>query len=202
MGKTAGSLWAQTTDIGYMGREGRGDSASHAWLSERLASLYADKSLSLLDCGVMSGVTYERLRGAGLSMRYTGIDINPTVIEGCTARFPEAAWLQMSVMDLALPTGAFDVVNGRHILEHLPYYDTAVRELFRVSREHVVICFFQAPRDPEALLRRDTAEGYIWLNRYAPGPFEELLRKLSSDVEVVDLSDGGLKPNRIYFCTK
>jgi SAM-dependent methyltransferase len=196
-----GSLWEQTADVDYMRMEGRDDHPSYDWLNQKLMELYGDAAVEFLDCGVMSGTTYTKLRECGLACDYTGIDIGESLVASCRNRFPDARWREMSVTDISFPNGAFDVVNCRHLLEHLPYYETAVREMFRVARRHVAICFFQAPRDPEVLLRRDTAGGYIWLNRYAPAPFEELLTKLAGAVESVDIAHGR-RVDRIYFCTK
>ncbi|MDW4909129.1 class I SAM-dependent methyltransferase [Streptomyces sp. ADMS] len=201
MEESTGSLWEQTTDVDYMRKEGRDTHPSYDWLNGRLVELYDDTVVDFLDCGVMSGTTYAKLKDTGLSCNYTGIDIGEPLLESCRSRFPEARWRYMSVTDLSFPSGAFDVVNCRHLLESLPYYETAVREMFRVARRHVAICFFQPPRDPEALLRRDTAGGYIWLNRYSPGPFEDLLAKLSDTVERIDISQGR-RTDRMYFCTK
>ncbi|MBV1855876.1 class I SAM-dependent methyltransferase [Catellatospora tritici] len=169
-------------------------------MTEHIATLHSGAPFELLDCGVISGVTYHHLLQAGLEVDYTGIDIGEAAIADCRERHPEARWRQMSVTDLAFSDNSFDVVNCRHLLECLPYYETAVREMFRVARRTVVICMFQV-REPEALLRRETANGYIWFNRYAPGPFEALLHSLSESVEIVDVPFDH-RPNRVYFCTK
>ncbi|WP_369174967.1 class I SAM-dependent methyltransferase [Streptomyces sp. R28] len=195
------SLWAQTTDVDYMRMEGRDAHPSYCWVTRKLMEIYGEKRVEILDCGVMSGTTFAKLKEAGLDFDYTGIDVGEPLVKSCRERFPEARWEQMNVLDLSFSGDSFDVVNCRHLLEHLPYYETAVREMFRVARRYVVVCFFQAPRDPEVLLRRDTAGGYIWLNRYSPGPFEHLLGELSSAFECVDIAHGR-RVDRIYFCTK
>jgi ubiquinone/menaquinone biosynthesis C-methylase UbiE len=185
----------------YMAGNGRADHPSRAALADLIRTAYPTDTCDLLDCGVLSGVTYRQLREAGLPVRYTGVDISQSIVNHCRALHPEGRWEQMSAMDLAFAANSFDVVNCRHLLEHLPYYETAVREIFRVSRHHVVISLFQRPRDPEILLRRETANGYIWLNRYAPGPFEALLRSLSESVEATDIA-ADYKVDRVYLCVK
>jgi ubiquinone/menaquinone biosynthesis C-methylase UbiE len=134
-------------------------------------------------------------------VNYVGIDLSDTVLADCRQRFPQARWEHGSVLDLAYTAEAFDVVYARHLLDHLPYYETAVREMFRVARHAVMICLFQVPAEPERLLRRETANGYIWLNRYAPGPFEALLDSLSVSVEAQDVSMAR-RIDRLYFCAK
>lgn len=153
----------------------------------------------MLDCGVMSGVTWDRLRGSGSPPSYVGIDIAQRVIEERREQRPDATWLTMSVMDLAFDDNSFDVVQARHLLENLPYYETAVREMFRVSSGYVVICFFQPPADPEILLRRHTHDGYIWYNRYSPSRFDALLEELADDVQIEEIQSNGRR-DRIYYC--
>ncbi|MEV6258914.1 methyltransferase domain-containing protein [Nocardia sp. NPDC051911] len=186
-----------------MREDGRASHCSHTLVTEFIRDNYSTVEFDMLDCGVMSGVTYETLKSDDLSPRYTGIDICGPVLDDCRDRHPTAPWLQMNVLDMAFRSDTFDYVNCRHLLEMLPYYETAVRasELFRGARRHVAICMFQVPRAPEKLLRRETPAGYIWLNNYAPERFESLLDLLSESVEVVDAAEG-YRTERVYFCTK
>jgi ubiquinone/menaquinone biosynthesis C-methylase UbiE len=184
-----------------MGARKRANHPSHDTVSDFLRSQYGSRQFSLLDLGVMSGVTYDRTVRAGLSVEYTGIDIGEALLDDCRSRYPEATWLRMSATDISFAGNSFDVVNCRHLLESLPYYETALREAFRVAREHVVVCMGHPPLEPEVLLRRETANGYIWLNRYAPGPFEALLESLSESVVSSDVT-AEQTTHRIYFCTK
>lgn len=195
------SVWEHTTDFDYMAAPARASHASHDTVTKWLADTYQSSRFSLLDCGVLSAVTWNSLRAAGSNVRYIGIDVSEPVIQDCRNRAPEATWLAANVTDLDFDDESFDVVYARHLLEGLPYYETAVREIFRVSRAFVIICFFQPPADPERLLRRVSPDGHIWLNRYSPEPFERLISSLSTGFETVDVVDGGIR-NRIYICAK
>lgn len=150
---------------------------------------------------MLSAVTWDKLSASGRDVRYVGIDVAESIIENCRDRAPEAIWLMANVTDLDFDDGSFDVVYARHLLEMLPYYETAVREMFRVARAYVVICFFQPPANPERLVRRVNDEGHLWLNRYSPEPFERLVSSLSSGFETVDVVDKGSR-NCIYICAK
>jgi ubiquinone/menaquinone biosynthesis C-methylase UbiE len=193
-------VWNVSQGLDHMRSEGRDEHPSHDLVTRWLAHRYRE-TFSLLDGGVMSAVTYEKLQLAGLAVDYTGIDRSATVLADCCQRFPRARWEHGNILDLAYGAATFDVVYARHLLEHVPYYETAVREMFRVARDSIVICLFQVPAEPERLLRRETPNGYIWLNRYAPGPLEALLRSLSVSVESHDVSLAR-RINRVYFCEK
>jgi ubiquinone/menaquinone biosynthesis C-methylase UbiE len=184
-----------------MARDGLAEHSSHDAAMEFLTARYSDTSFSVLDIGVMSGVSYRLVRDSPLRADYTGADISEAVLFDCRARYPEASWLQMSVTDLEFGDAGFDVVYVRQLVECLPYYETAVREAFRVARRHVLLGLSIIPQEPEVLLRRVTPNGHIWLNRYAPGPFENLLGALSDRFEysehVVDF-----RSDCLYLCTK
>jgi ubiquinone/menaquinone biosynthesis C-methylase UbiE len=184
-----------------MARDGRAEHTSHDAAMEFLTTRYSDSEFSLLDIGVMSGVSYRLVRDSPLRATYTGVDIGETVLADCRARHPEASWLQMSATDLEFGDASFDVVYVRHLVEHLPYYETALREAFRVARRHVLLCLFIIPQEPETLLRRVTPDGHIWLNRYAPGPFEDLLGTLSDRFEYSEHTVD-LRSDCLYLCTK
>jgi ubiquinone/menaquinone biosynthesis C-methylase UbiE len=124
----------------YLAEDGRADHPSHALTTDPIRAEYPSTRCELLDCGVLSGITYRLLKEAGVTVRYTGIDISPSIVAHCRETQPDARWESMSVQDRTFPDDSFDVVNCRHVLECLPYYETAVREAFRVSRRQMVLC--------------------------------------------------------------
>jgi ubiquinone/menaquinone biosynthesis C-methylase UbiE len=195
------SIWTATNMVDYMAQTGSADHPSHDVVIDRLREEYASATVKLLDCGVMSGVGYQRFANAAVRVDYTGIDISEKIVVDCRGKFPDANWAQMSVFDLEYDNDAFDVVCGRHLLEHLPYYETAAREMFRVARDWVILVFFQVPREPEVLHRRKTSGGHVWLNRYGPESLHEFLSSLSSDIQFVDIAHDYNK-HRVYFCRK
>lgn len=200
-GQSAGPIWTNTEHIRYMADPQRRSHASHDAFESWLGRQFGPGRTSMLDCGVMSGVTWDRLRQSESPPSYVGIDIAQRVIDDRREQCPDATWATMSVMDLAFDDNSFDIVHARHLLENLPYYETAVREMFRVSRQYVVICFFQPPADPEILLRRLTEDGYIWFNRYSPSRFDALLQELADDVQTEEVRSEG-RLDRIYYCRK
>ncbi|MGN7187576.1 class I SAM-dependent methyltransferase [Microbacterium enclense] len=199
--KQAAPIWTNTEQIGYMADPQRQGHGSHDAFERWLRVHFSSKNAEMLDCGVMSGVSWERLRQSDVAPSYVGVDISERVIDDRRAHRPDATWLTMSVMDLVFDDDSFDVVLARHLLENLPYYETAVREMFRVSRQYVVLCFFQPPAEPEVLLRRRTENGYIWFNRYSPDRFDTLLADLADDIQIEEIESGG-RMDRIYFCRK
>jgi len=199
------SVWNALDGFAFMEELGRG--AEHPSRRHVLGWLQATygqppRPFSFLDCGVLSAVTYGDLRASGLSYDYTGTDVSAAVVADCRRRYPEGDWRQTSVTDLAVDDAAYDVVHCRHVLEHLPYYETAIRELARVTRRHLLICLFVplSPRD-EILRRMPTPDGYVWVNQYREQPFVDLLQRLFARVDRIDLSDED-EPNQLFVCER
>ena len=104
-------------------------------------------------------------------------------------------------MDLPVDDASFDVVHCRHVIEHLPYFETAIRELARVTADLMVLCMFIPGGDEEILRRKKHAQGYVWVNQYRATDIEGLLNLLFTDVKAENSRDGN-RPNVIYFCSK
>jgi ubiquinone/menaquinone biosynthesis C-methylase UbiE len=194
-------LWADPDDFDFMRRDGRKQHSSRQAVLGRLERRFAGRSASMLDVGVLSAVTADNLDGSDLAVSYVGIDISPAIIDDCRRRHPELDWRVMSVTDLAFEDGSFDVVHCRHVIEHLPYFETAVRELARVTAAMMVLCLFIPAAEEEILRRKKHSQGYVWVNQYRAADLERLLGALFSRVDFELVQDGN-RPNAIYYCQK
>jgi 2-polyprenyl-3-methyl-5-hydroxy-6-metoxy-1,4-benzoquinol methylase len=99
---------------------------------------------SILDAGCGEGETLERLRGL-LPDEVHGFDSNPACVEFAAVRFPTYRFGIGDVCSIGYGDDRFDTVLCLEVLEHLDEPATAVRELLRVSRRHVVI---SVPHEP------------------------------------------------------
>jgi SAM-dependent methyltransferase len=197
----AGTLWADPGDFEFMRRDGREQHSSRQAVLRRLERQFAGRTASMLDVGVLSAVMADDLAGSALDVNYAGIDISPAIIDDCRRRHPELDWRVMSVMDLAFDDRSFDLVHCRHVIEHLPYFETAVRELARVTAELMVLCLFIPAAEEEILRRKKHDQGYVWVNQYRAADLEKLLGDLFSRVDFELVQDGN-RPNAIYYCQK
>lgn len=98
---------------------------------------------SVLDVGCGPGVEYEGIVRAGLSVRYTGVDVTSQMIDVAKSKFPDAKWIVGDIYDLPFPDRSFELVMCRAVLEHLPDYTGALKELNRVARRLVLITLYR-----------------------------------------------------------
>ena len=104
---------------------------------------------SVLDYGCGLGYLYDYLVSAGRDVAFTGVDIMPSFIEACRAKFGAAA--SFDVIDPVLPlAGQYDVVFSSGVFNIRVDRDDAVakayvhrklKELFDVAGE-VLVCDF------------------------------------------------------------
>ena len=103
---------------------------------------------SVLDVGCGAGVGYEALASVGLESRYVGIDSSEPSVEIAREFYADGDFRVGNATSLVSELGSksFEVVLVRHVLEHLPDFEVAMREAILVSRRLAVFVFFLTPR--------------------------------------------------------
>jgi len=103
---------------------------------------------SVLDVGCGAGVGYEALIAAGMESSYVGVDSSEPSIEIARELYPDGDFRIGSATSLVTQFGrdSFDVVLLRHVLEHLPDFESAMNEAIVVSRRLALFVFFLTPR--------------------------------------------------------
>lgn len=101
---------------------------------------------TVLDAGCGEGYTTRVIREAVDGAGFVAVtDCDPPILGTARRSCPEVAAFAASACRLPLPDGAFDLVVGCEILEHLADPHAALREMRRVSRGW---CLFSVPWEP------------------------------------------------------
>ena len=135
------------------------------------ASLIA-RGESVLDVGCGAGVGYESLASVGLESGYVGVDSSEPSIEIARKLYPVGDFRVSNIKGLATQLGAksFDVVIVRHVLEHLPDFESAMNEAISVSRRLAIFIFYLTPRAlPFGVRKLDPGHGrpLLYTNIYS-----------------------------------
>jgi 2-polyprenyl-3-methyl-5-hydroxy-6-metoxy-1,4-benzoquinol methylase len=99
---------------------------------------------SVLDAGCGEGETVARLADC-LPERISAIDASSEAVEFTARRLPSVEVAQADLRSLSFADDSFDLVLCLEVLEHIDDPETALRELARVGREHLVI---SVPHEP------------------------------------------------------
>lgn len=133
---------------------------------------------SILDIPCGGCIDLKGFRQEGNFIRYHGIDITPKLIE--RAKSLNISSEVARIQDIPLADSSFDVTYSRHILEHLPHYEDAIKELVRVAKKEAIIIFFLRPTSsPENAIRVENIDGFpVYHNWYSKSKIETYLKSL------------------------
>lgn len=98
----------------------------------------------ILDVGCGSGLIYEALlrHNVTTSRQYLGGDTSEGMLKIAKDRCPEANFIEMDVFDLKFEDRSWENVINILVMPHLPYYEDAFKELWRVTRKKLVVCLW------------------------------------------------------------
>lgn len=191
------SGWDNWSDFEFMAIDRRRNHASHDVLLDEVGNL-VDRPFTLLDVGVLSTVTLEKMIERGLDTTgYVGVDISPPIIRDARRRHPDTRWVQASIEELPFDDASFDVVLVRHVLEHLSSPKRAIAEVARVCRRAALLCFFMPLSEKESLRKDIYPNGYIFHNTWSRSVVLGQMATLFESVRSVEVRDS-YRPNEIF----
>lgn len=99
---------------------------------------------SILDIPCGAGADFYGLIQDSIEIAYQGVEITPKLVDFCHNHGVPV--VQGSIERIPFANETFDIAYARHILEHLSYYHTALKELIRAAKKEVLVVFFIPPR--------------------------------------------------------
>ena len=118
--------------------------AQHYWHSvpcqkvriEEIVKRVNGKDKKILEAGCNEGFLSQALIESGCNV--TSVDNNPKMIKSAMLQFGIEV-IQADINKLPFADESFDIAIGGEVLEHIDNPGIGLSELFRVSREHVII---------------------------------------------------------------
>lgn len=132
----------------------------------QVAKIIKDKGLGIvLEVGCAEQLFKTTLQQQGVQAEYIGMDIADIFTTDTGA-------MQGSIEDIPLKASSVDCVYTRHVLEHLPGFQTGLSECIRVASKCVIVTFFNPPQEKEELKMDDG----VHTNYYSVKDIEALLK--------------------------
>ena len=111
-------------------------------------------------------------------VRYTVAEVSKSFLEQGIKEFPDSKFIESNINNINLSENSFDIVYTSATLEHQAYYTKPIDELFRVSKDFVVISLWRWAEKKEILFRKSLN----YLNTYKITDILEYIESKSSSM--------------------
>jgi ubiquinone/menaquinone biosynthesis C-methylase UbiE len=146
--------------------------------------IISKKYKSIIDIGCGLCDTFYGYKNDNYDINYTGFDSCDYFLNKAAEKNINTIKGDMNKID-NITDDSFDIVYGRHVLEHLPNYKDCLKELIRISKYETIIIFFIKPEDKEDI-RYDTNQD-LYHNIYSKIDIENFL--IEYDFKWEDIND-------------
>jgi len=107
------------------------------------------KKIKIGELGFGAAIDFQMWKNNGLlkstpnsTIEYYGLDVTPEFCALAASNHPEMKVTLINGYDIPYHTHFFDCFYMRHVLEHQENYRWQLREVFRVTKENIIINFF------------------------------------------------------------
>jgi 2-polyprenyl-3-methyl-5-hydroxy-6-metoxy-1,4-benzoquinol methylase len=166
----------EDTFRGWVGDE---NAASRLHLKKYLTEMKGQVN-SILECGCAFSVDSGWIPKLGI--KYSAIDFTQVFVDDCAGRGLDVA--QSSIEDIKKADEEYDIVYCRHVLEHLSYYEKALKEMIRVAKKEVIVIFFIPLQEVEQIIFNE--EMKLNHNRYALDRLMNFLKDYKVEYKMID----------------
>jgi ubiquinone/menaquinone biosynthesis C-methylase UbiE len=183
----------------------RNDSLEAEWRKLLVADIEAEigRGTPILEVGCGSGVIYREMlkRGIVTAKSYIGGDVSQKMLEIARDRFPETKFTELDIFNLHYPDRSQPNVICIHVLQHLPHYAEAVKELIRIASRRLYIASWFNETSEDNIVFGDTGWGALFYeNRYSLPKFLAFLYgNTEADIRSVCVKRLAKRPNRSSY---
>ncbi|MES2907218.1 MAG: class I SAM-dependent methyltransferase [Pseudomonadota bacterium] len=155
-------------DQSYAGMYALHKTCHQGLIAELKAQISGSAKPRLLEVACGSGWNTQGLHDAGFD--YWGLDLSENAIAVAMRRYPSLRFINCDVRDTTvLADGAFNYVFCASMLEHIGDFQTALKNLIRISGKHLYVLFYEGlPKDhPDKFEHRafDNPEWNRWFGK-------------------------------------
>lgn len=101
--------------------------------------LLLGKEISILEVGCGTGLIGETLLNKGIAGQYMGGDVSVNMLDIAKKRLPNTSLINLDIFDISVQDQFYENVICIHVLQHLPDYREALRELIRITKKNLYI---------------------------------------------------------------
>tara|TARA_B110000208_G_scaffold181978_1_gene233259 strand:+ start:448 stop:1041 length:594 start_codon:yes stop_codon:yes gene_type:complete len=135
---------------------------------------------TLLDIGCGNATLYDGLQDNNIDINYTGADSCDYFVK--LGRNRNLNILHTDIRKTDVNDSTYDIVFGRHIVEHQPDFETLFTEMIRIAKKESVHIFFIKPNMGDTIINYDKKQD-LYHNTYGS---LDIVNFLKAHVKVKD----------------
>jgi ubiquinone/menaquinone biosynthesis C-methylase UbiE len=152
---------------------------SRVWLRNFIKDNSISSALDVA-CGV--GIDKEGFDYDKLDIKYKGIDISEFLVNRNKDRGYDC--VVGNIESIPEQDKSWELVFGRHIIEHLEYYEKAISEMCRVATKYVVIIHFIPMEKTDSIVPVSMDGVIVYHNKYGEDKFVEYCKKFGEVIRI------------------
>lgn len=134
---------------------------------------FIDKDFkTILDVGCGDATIYDGLKHNKINIEYTGVDSCKYFIE--MGRKRGVNIFESDIRTINKPDSSYDIIFGRHVVEHQPDFETLFNEMIRLGKKQCVHIFFIKPKISDTIINYDQRSD-LYHNTYSHLKITEFL---------------------------
>ena len=155
------------------------------WRKTLVADIEAqiDKGATILEIGCGSGQVYGAMSRQGFATpeSYIGGDISKKMLEIAKSRYPKTQFVTLDILNLPYQDKAQPTVICIQVLQHLPYYTDALKELMRITGKQLYITsWFNTGTEDTITFGKTEWGASFYNNHYALDKFVNFIRSIAN----------------------
>lgn len=142
------------------------------------------KKASILEIGSGSGLVYQEMLNKHIITikSYIGGDVSQKMLDIARHRYPKTNFIELDILNLPFTEKSQSNVICVQVLQHLPHYDNALRELMRITKERLyIVSWFNLSSEDDISFTSTPFPGTFYNNKYSLSRFFNFVYKTVGD---------------------
>lgn len=137
---------------------------------------------NIIDMGCGNGTLYDGIKNYNIDIEYTGVDSCDYFLHIVSKK---TKVIKSDITNVNIDNSSFDIVFGRHVVEHQPEFESLFNEMIRIAKYEVVHIFFIKPTDKKENIIKYDRNTNLFHNDYS---LKKIYSFLNNHIKVLNYS--------------
>ena len=119
---------------------------------------------NIIDMGCGNGTVYDGIKAYNIDIDYTGVDSCDYFLDMVSKK---TNVIKSDITNVNINDSSFDIVFGRHVVEHQPSFEILFNEMIRIAKYEVIHIFFIKPIEQNESIINYDSNSNLYHNKYS-----------------------------------